>query len=203
MGKSTEKDIDLLWQLFLEGDDKCFAVIYKNHIQRLLLYGHKLCPDAEIVHDSIQEIFIQLFQKRNQLASGIGNLKAYLFVAVRNSLVKKMVKKRKFEWIEMSEKGDEPLFTVEYCYQDQLIEQEISAEIKEKLTRAVKALPHKQKEIIYLKFEEGMNYQEISDILGISVESARKLLYRSLVSLRSTLSKSSIQSVVLFFLKKV
>jgi len=192
-----------LWHLFLEGDDKCFARIYKNHIQRLLLYGHKLCPDTEIVHDSIQEIFIQLFQKRNELAPEIENLKAYLFVALRNDLIKKMVKKRKFDWIDMSNKGDEPLFTVEYSYQDQLIEQEISAEIKAKLARAVNALPNKQKEIIYLKFEEGMSYREISGILGISVESARKLLYRALLSLREALKNSSLQSIVLFLLKKV
>ena len=193
----------MLWHLFLEGDDKCFALIYKNHIERLLLYGHKLCPDSEIVHDTIQEIFIQLFQRRNEVGTKIENLKAYLFVALRNSLIKKMVNKRKFEWLEVNDRGDEPSFMVEYSYQDQLIEQEISTEVKSKLTQAVNRLPGKQKEIIYLKFEEEMNYKEISNILNISVESARKLLYRALLSLRDTLKTSSLQSIVLFFLKKV
>lgn len=97
MRDSEHKSIDLLWSSFLNGDDKGFSVIYQLHINRLLSYGYKLCPDREWVHDSIQEVFPDLFLKRKKQERNIENLKAWLFVAIRNSLVKKMVKSRKFE----------------------------------------------------------------------------------------------------------
>lgn len=85
---SSDKSIDFLWHSFLDGDDKSFVLIYQRHIDRLLFYGYKLCFDKELVHDCIQEIFIGLFLKRNKLGVNIENLKAYLFVALRNSLIK-------------------------------------------------------------------------------------------------------------------
>lgn len=203
MGDSCDKSIDFLWQSFLNGDDKSFAIIYQRHIDRLLLYGYKLCTDRGIVHDCIQEVFIDLFLKRKKLGVKIDNLKAYLFVALRNSLNKKITKRRKFETIDINNNQDGIIFDVEYSFQDQLIELEISNEIKNKLTAEVNNLPSRQKEIIYLKFEEEMYYTEISNILGISVESARKLLYRALLSLRKKVHSNIFQTLFLFFHKKI
>ncbi len=202
MSGSNDKSIDFLWHTFLNGDDKSFALIYQRHIDKLLFYGYKLSFDKELVHDCIQEIFIDLFLKKNKLGVSIENLKAYLFVALRNSLIKKLTKKRKFESVEIGDDHDEINFSIEYNFQDQLIELENSNEIKEKLSTAINCLPSKQKEIIYLKFEEELEYSEISEILKISVESARKLLYRALLSLRKVIKPTIFQTLFIFLFKK-
>lgn len=202
MSDSSDKSINFLWRSFLNGDDKSFALIYQRHIDRLLSYGNKLCPDRELVSDCIQEVFIDLFLKRKKLGVNIENLKAYLFVALRNGLIKNITKNRKFEPHEMEDGQAEIDFYVEYSFQDQLIELEISNEIKEKLSTAINCLPAKQKEIIYLKFEEELEYIEISEILKISVESARKLLYRAILSLRKVIEPTTFQTLFLFLFKK-
>ncbi len=79
---SKEKNIDFLWQSFLDGDDKSFSYIYELHINGLLAYGLKIATDREIVHDSIQEVFMDLFLKRKKIDVKIRNLKSYLFVAL-------------------------------------------------------------------------------------------------------------------------
>jgi len=79
---------------------------------------------------------------------------------------------------------------------------EISEEIKNKLIEAVNNLPPKQKEIIYLKFEEEMDYKEISEVMNISVDSARKLMYRSLISLRNIVDPGLIISLFFASVKK-
>lgn len=197
MSDNERKSIDLLWSSFLNGDDKGFSVIYQLHINRLLSYGYKLCPDREWVHDSIQEVFLDLFLRRKKQDRHIKNLKAWLFVAIRNSLVKKMVKSRKFEPIVTDGEQEFIFFNTEYTIQEQLIDFEGSGELKEKLNAAVNNLPPKQKEIIYLKFEEELDYPEISAIMEISIESARKLMYRALLSLRKIVDP---QIVMVFFL---
>ncbi len=202
MSDSYEKSIDFLWHSFLNGNDKSFAIIYQRYIGQLLSYGHKLSNDREMVHDCLQEVFMDLFLKRKKLGVKIENLKAYLFVALRNSMVKKIIKNRKFEMLEIDDNKDGIIFNVEYSFQYQLINTEISNEIKEKLTLAVNSLPPRQKEIIYLKFEEEMDYVEISGILRISVESARKLFYRALISLREIVDPNTFQTFFLVFYKK-
>jgi len=202
MSSSNKKSIDFLWHSFLKGDDKSFSIIYQQHINQLLLYGNKLTTDREMVHDCLQEIFIYLFLKRKKLGVKIENLNAYLFVALRNCLIKKITINRKTESPERNHIQDYDFFNIEYSIQDKIIESEISTEIKEKLKVAVGSLSPKQKEIIYLKFEEEMDYKEISHILNISVESARKLLYRALMSLRKIIHSNTIQFLFFIFSKK-
>jgi len=202
MKDNDVKNIDFLWYLFLNGDDKVFSAIYHHYIDRLLSYGYKLCPDKDLVHDSIQEIFLNLFLKRKKAGKKIENIKAYLFVAFRNGLVKKIKKQRKYESVNLSEDGESQYFDNDYNIQNQLIELEISNEIKEKLSIAINNLPSKQKEIIYLKFEEELEYAEISAIMKISVESSRKLLYRALLSLRKILDPNTVEVLFLMLFKK-
>ena len=190
MDNSNNESIDFLWHSFLNGNDNSFAVIYQQHNDSLLSYGYKLSYDKDMVSDCIQEIFIDLLKKK-KLGANIKNLKAYLFVALRNNLIKKITKSRKQEMLEVKKSQEESIFNVEYSYQDKIIESELSSEIKTKLNNAVKSLPSRQKEIIYLKFEEGLDYNEISDVLKISVESARKLLHRALLSLREIVKPST------------
>jgi len=149
----------------------------------------------------LQEIFIDLFLKRNKLNVDIKNLKAYLFVSLRNGLIKKIKSKKRFELYDIKDNNFEFNFNVEYSYQDKLIEDEISQELKNVLQAATKKLPPKQKEIIYLKFEEEMSYPEISEIMAISIESARKLLYRALLSLRKEIPYEQFSSILFIFFR--
>lgn len=202
MSESKKTNLDFLWNSFLKGDDKSFSLIYQQHIDGLFLYGSKLCTDRELVRDCIQEIFVDLFLKRKKMSREIVNLKSYLFVSLRNVVLKKAEKTRKLESIGETEDENGGPFKTEYSFLDKYIELEISNEIKEKLQSNINNLPSRQKEIIYLKFEEEMDYPEIARILKISVESARKLLYRALLTLRKTVDPSIAQTLFLLFFQK-
>lgn len=194
-------DLQVLWNSFLNGDNKAFACIYYTFINSLLSYGKKLTKDKELLGDSIQEVFTDLYIKRSKPVVRIDNLKAYLFIAVRNNILKKLIRNHKFKSGPNHEKIPER-FQVEYSFEDQWIKDEISEETSLKLNLAITNLSPGQKEVIYLKFEEGLNYQEISNVLGITPESARKQLYRALVSLRHVIGNEKIYVLLKIFIKK-
>jgi RNA polymerase sigma factor (sigma-70 family) len=93
-------------------------------------------------------------------------------------------------------------FKVQYSFQDSLINQEITIEILDKLRRAIQNLTSGQKEVIYLRFEEGLSYQEISRIMEISVESVRKQVFRAISSLRNILISTNFYNFFTIILKK-
>lgn len=201
MPGKIESDINTLWETFLRGDDKAFAGIYYAFINPLLGYGKKLTLDTGTLQDSIQEVFMDLYQKRNKPHSPILNLKSYLFIALKNNLLKKSIQNRKFEAKEVDDRviGE---FNIEYNFLDQQIIREISEEKRLRLQRAIVSLSSGQKEIIYLKFEEELGYKEIAILMDITVESARKQLYRALLSLRETIDNESFKIFISFFMKK-
>ncbi len=202
MEKPKNNTVDFLWHSFLNGNDKSFTLIYYKQVHKLISYGCKLCGNRELVRDCVQEVFIDLYLKRQKLNVKIRNLKAYLFIALRNCIIKKITQRRKTESINNYNEDANGIFKSEYNFQDQLMAYELSEEIKSKLFNAINGLPPKQKEIIYLKFEEEMEYDEISEIMKISIDSARKLMYRSLISLRKIINPDIILNLFFASVKK-
>ncbi|MGV8134247.1 MAG: RNA polymerase sigma factor [Mangrovibacterium sp.] len=202
MNDSITDPVRLLWQSFLKGDDRSFAVIYQYFASDLLSYGSKFNVEREMVKDALQEVFTDLYLKRSHIHTDIDNLKGYLFTALKNNLLKQILKRKKTEVAAMESVKPELNFKIEYSFQEQLIQSEISKETIQKLHQAIESLSSGQKEIIFLRFEEELDYREIAGILDITIESARKQLYRALKSLRELLDPKSLQLFLHFFSKK-
>lgn len=202
MAVAEKQSIDFLWQSFLNGDDNCFALIYNSTINGLLNYGLKFSMDRDLVHDCLQEVFIDLFLKRKKSGNKIQKLKPYLFVAVRNGIIKRIVKENRFRFVNLDEMNDTLDFNIEYSEEEKVITGEKSTERNNKLLGAVKNLAPRQKEIVYLKFEEELEYSEIAEIMKISIESARKSMHRAVLALRNLLDKESFQTLLFVFAKK-
>jgi RNA polymerase sigma factor (sigma-70 family) len=64
-------------------------------------------------------------------------------------------------------------------------------------------LPAKQKEAVYLRFNESLEYNEIAAILEITVESVRKQVHRALKTVREIIGKEADMFLFALFEKKV
>ncbi len=190
MAANNHSNTEVLWNSFLDGDDKAFSAVYYAFINTLLSYGKNLTADRELIHDAVQEIFMDLYQKRLKNHIPIGNLKGYLFISLKNAILKKILQNRVYD-DNVTDDHHHTEFTIEYGFQEQMITREISEEKHLRLQKAIVSLSAKQKEIIYLRFEEELEYTEIARLMNITVESARKQLYRALLSLRQTLDNES------------
>jgi len=190
----------MVWLRFKDGDKEAFAIFYNRHIDSLYQYGLKFCNDEDTVKDAIQEVFLDLYLKREKNTSDPENLKYYLLLALKRNLIKKLQSKRRLDSGEIKDnKHAEPEFSVEYL----LIEKEQQEEIGNKLAHALNQLPEKQKEAIYLRFNEALDYPEIAIILGITIESVRKQVYRALKTVREMLDNKTITLLFHFFKKKI
>ena len=83
--------------------------------------------------------------------------------------------------------------------EDYLIEEETNSEKSRQLHEVLKSLSKRQRECLMLKFEHNLSYVEIAEILEITVESARTMVYRSLKELRKCFTGMG-KSVQLFLL---
>lgn len=188
------------WLNFKEGDKEAFAIFYNLHVDRLYKYALKLCHDDDTVKDAIQEVFLDLYLKRAKNKTTPENLKYYLLLALKRNLIKKLKSKRRFDEGEIPE-GEMP--DLEFSAEYQLIEKEQDEELNTKVLNALNQLPGKQKEAIYLRFNEGMDYPEIALMLGITIESVRKQVYRALKTVRELVENKSITILLHFFQKKI
>jgi len=172
-----------VWKNFQSGSKEAFATIYNLYLDSLYQYGVKLCPDKELVKDAIQEIFLDLYLKHEKINTEPEKLKYYLLSALKHNLIKKIQREKIF-----SDEEFESLFLPEYNIEEAIIDNEEAREIKYRVGTALKKLPSKQKEALYLRYNELIAYPEIAKIMDISIESARKQVYRAIKTLRELLS---------------
>ena len=88
-------------------------------------------------------------------------------------------------------------FGFEVSYNSEAMSRIEDRETAEKVKAIIKTLPSRQQEIIFLRFYEGLSYEEIADIMGISVSSTYKLFYKAINNLQHTILSSSLLTLLL------
>jgi RNA polymerase sigma factor (sigma-70 family) len=169
-----------LWEKFLSGDDKAYTCIYKKYVKELFSYGVRFTPDRELVKDCIQDVFVKIYSNRLHL-NRTDNVRLYLFVALKNTLF------NVFQKDEHSYHDDtaEPVFSVEYSIEDQLIENEDEQERADKINLILNMLTPRQREVIYYRYVEGMRMDEICVVMKMNYQSVQNLIQRSIKKVRT------------------
>jgi RNA polymerase sigma factor (sigma-70 family) len=173
----------LIWNSFKTGDWDAYTSLYHAYYRPLNNYCHKFTKDANLIEDAIHDLFVTLWTSRDNLGNPL-SVKNYLYKAVRNILFRKINAESRFLGLQ---NDDESIpFVVSFDHQIILNEEEkmLQHTIKEVLHK----LPARQQEIVYLRFYDGLSYEEIADIMCIHVSSAYKLLYKALHNLRQSLA---------------
>lgn len=176
------------WHLFIGGSDDAYAWIYNQYIQQLYQYGCRFCTDSEIVKDCIQNVFVKIFQGRERITTP-DNIKVYLMSALRYTLFNALSRNRLHDTYITSTTLDFDL-----SVEEQFIATEEDVSQSQTIAHLLKTLSPRQREIIYYRFYEALNYDEICRLMDLNYQSAYNLLQRSLNKLR----ESSGISVLLF-----
>lgn len=90
-------------------------------------------------------------------------------------------------------------FDVPYALEEEISEKENASEREKALANALSQLSPRQREIIYLRFECGMDYNHICEIMQMKSDSARKLVFRSIKSLKEIIEGHRTTPVLFFF----
>ena len=176
-------DDEILWNDFRSGNKEAFEYMYRNYVGVLYNYGFKICQDKMLTKDAIQEVFLSLLSKYDKV-SITNSIKLYLFKSLRIEIFKKLKAEQPFTDL-LSVDAD---FSMEYSAEDKMIEDEITMIRIRELAKVIEVLPRRQKECIYLRFYEGMTFQEISDIMDIEVSSVYKMIYKAIEKLYENLA---------------
>ena len=175
-----------IWEIFKAGDKEAFTYIFNQNIRILYKYGHKFAPATHLVEDYIQELFLTLWKNRSNL-SPTDSIKLYLFGALRRNIVQNI--KRDKEKIHLREYLKHTNFQV-HLDPSQAIPQSQEKENRAKLASVLDKLSPRQKEAIYLKYQNGFSYDEIASVMAISNQSVRNLVFGSLKVLRKRLQRA-------------
>jgi len=177
-----------IWLAFKSGSWDAYTQLYNDHFKILNNYGYKFTRDVNIIEDAVHDLFIKLWTNRATLGNPV-SVKNYLYKSLRSVIFRKIQSQSRF--VDLEDETDYN-FSFEISFDHQLIANEEERELQLKIKSVVKTLPARQQEIIYLRFYEGLGYEEIADIMEININSTYKLLYKAFNNLQGVLKTSKL-----------
>jgi RNA polymerase sigma-70 factor (ECF subfamily) len=149
----------------------------------LLQYATRILGDRDRARDVVQETFVEL-QRNSRWQSDAAPAK-WLFTVCRNRALNICRKEKRMTYLDQEMLEKEP--GVEPAPNEQ-IERE---EAKGFLLRIVASLPPRQQEVLQLKFQNDLSYQEIAEITRLSVSHVGVLIHTALKTLRARHGQSA------------
>lgn len=170
------------WSSFKAGDWNAYAKLYDRYYGLLNNYGHKFTRDASLIEDTVHDLFVKLWNNR----AGLGepeSIKNYLYKSLRHILFRKLKWQSRFSLMP----EEDYTFNVELSHDSMLILAEEELALQQNIKAVLGKLPARQQEVVFLRFYEGLSYEEIAEVMVISITSVYKVWYKALENLRNEL----------------
>lgn len=188
-------DEALLWNLFRQGNENAYAQIYESYFFALYNYGIKIIRDKDLVKDCIQDLFINLWRTKHNLAE-VTFIKPYLYKSLRHDLIRKLRHVNQTDSLA-ADPGANYNFEIVLSHEVEIIDNQIAKDQKKFIINELNALTKRQKEVVFLKFYENLSYQEIATVMSISVDAVYNLLSLALGALKKKIVQTSLFTIIL------
>src|ERR1035437_5057285 len=174
----------ILWIQFRKGEKDALGSLFELYYNDLYAYGMKLTGNEELVRDSIQDIFVKLWESRYRIKI-VKQVKPYLIRAFRNLTIdqSRLAEKIPIQNVLISELPELLNFEPE----DFKTESEFAQDQISKLLNALNELPPRVREAVYLRYFTGLNYDELATVMNVTIQSARNLIHQGIKSLKEEL----------------
>ena len=165
-----------------EDNYAAFSSLYEKYIRVLTSYGFRFTSDLQVIEDCIHDLFVWVWQHRQTLSIQ-HSLKSYFLKSVRLAILKVTGRQQRFMIT-----GDHPDSFVDgiASCDEYDMEAEDQMILQQKLAAYISHLTWKQREVIYLRFYQGLNFEEIAHNMDLTIKACYKLMGRAISELRKT-----------------
>lgn len=170
---------DLLTRL-RQGDHAAFDAIFRQWYEPVVRAANRLLHEPGIAEELAQDIFLELWRRRDQFADG-SSIPGYLLQAVRNRALNHLrhlrVQRKSQLFVEALH---EPVERADADAE--------THELEVAIHQAIADLPPRTREVFLMSRERNLKYGEIAELLGVSVKAVEANMTRALRQLRERLS---------------
>lgn len=186
---SSRESDEQLWGRFKTGDRQAFSRIYELQIDALFNYGKNFCKDEALILDSIQDLFVEIWNRKEHLGE-TDNIRYYLLKSLRRKLFTshKDTQRRRFDWRHDSH-------DMSVIFRQKAVDHFVESESDEsefrrnQITHAIEKLPDRQKEALFYVYYEELAYEEAASIMNVNIKTVYNFVWRAIETLRKKIKK--------------
>jgi RNA polymerase sigma-70 factor (family 1) len=163
--------------LLKEGSEPAFSELFKRFEQKIYLYALKFTHNKLTAEEMVQDVFVKLWEYRENIDLALP-FSALLFKITKNNVLNHL--RGESRQLAARKSGEAPMGAVRNIIEDKIIFDEY-IQIAD---RAISLLPPQRRSIFKMSRYEGKTYDEIAAALGISKDTVRVQMVKSLKTIR-------------------
>jgi RNA polymerase sigma-70 factor (family 1) len=186
-------DSKLLINRLKRGEEAAYEMLFREYYQLLTVFANKYVRNIETSKEIVQDLFVHLYEKRNQLDIN-SSLKSYLFRSTQN---------RSINYINAQKIRNKYAEHVKFntSIEENSLENEVNkTELEHALYMAIDDLPPKCQTIFKMNRFEGLSNSEIAEKLSLSKRTIETQISKALKILRIKMKPFLAAGILVFAL---
>lgn len=181
----------ILVKKYVSGDEGALATLIERHQAKIYNFIHSKIQDRDLSDDIFQDTFIKVIKTlKTKSYNEEGKFLPWVMRIAHNLVVDYFRKTKKMPLLRDS--GEYSVFSFLFESSPNIENQMITDQVELDLTRLIDELPDDQKEVLVMRIYQDMSFKEISDLTGVSINTALGRMRYALMNLRKVIEKNQI-----------
>ena len=181
-GSMTDEELALL---YVEGDNRAFDELLSRNQTKLFTYIMFVVRDQETANDIFQDTFVKVIMKLQEGKYTDSGKFSFWVTRIAHNVIMDWYRQNKNEHIvEMAEDNNptnlKSASVMDICREDEIVSEQVHSDVR----RMMNALPAPQREVVYMRFYQGLSFKEIADITGVSINTSLGRMRYAIINLR-------------------
>lgn len=176
-----------------QGDEAAFQEIVQRYRSQIINFIYRMINDYDRAIDLSQETFLRIYTSANRYQATY-SFSTYIYRIAANLAISELRQRKRHRWISFfspfrgkdDEQEQEMDFPAQAPLQDEVM---IDTERRKAVTTAIQSLPEKYRLTLVMRDVEGLSYEQIVDITGLSEGTVKSRINRARNLLKDKLQK--------------
>jgi RNA polymerase sigma-70 factor (ECF subfamily) len=181
----------LLVKNYIAGDESALSILINRHQSKIYGFIYSKLSDRDIADDIFQDTFIKVIKTlKSNSYNEEGKFLPWVMRISHNLIIDHYRKNKKMPMFRETE--DFSIFSIMSDNVPNIESQLITSQVESDLRKLIEELPEDQKEVLVMRMYQDLSFKEISELTGVSINTALGRMRYAIMNLRKVIDKHQI-----------
>ena len=181
----------LLVKNYIAGDENSLSILINRHQSKIYGFIYSKLSDRDIADDIFQDTFIKVIKTlKSNSYNEEGKFLPWVMRISHNLIIDYYRKNKKMPMFRETE--DFSIFSIMSDNVTNIESQLITSQVESDLRKLIEELPEDQKEVLVMRMYQDLSFKEISELTGVSINTALGRMRYAIMNLRKVIDKHQI-----------
>lgn len=177
---------------YLQGDQSAISKLIERHSRRVRDYIRMMVKDADLAEDIFQETFIKAVRVIDEgRYTDNGRFLSWVLRIAHNQVIDYFRAQKQNRQVSESNAGYNILGTLRFA-ENSIEDRMVSSQIEADIRALVELLPQEQRDVVRMRYYDGLSFKEIAEQTGVSINTALGRMRYALINMRKMINEKNL-----------